>query len=148
MSLREYEEIINDKYTVKRNSGILEPGWIISHTSSFEPNVDGPSASKHSFKDKGTWRIFMINENSANHNVCGWRRLETIHPTRLDDDEEVIVAWRESILEILETLEAKRVAEQEYYAKLRCTLCGELDSVCGGNHGNEKRDWGKSKRHS
>ena len=108
VSLSEYQEIVNDKYIVKRTSGILEPGWIISHQSQSEPNIDGPSASKHSFKDKGAWRIFMVNGKSADDYVCGWRRLETIHPIRLDGDEEAINIWRKNFLEILESLEAKR----------------------------------------
>ena len=128
MSLRGYEEIANDTYTVKRSSGMLEPGWIISHQSSLEPNEDGPSASKRPTKDKvkqirgygdspvddtaddgPVWRVFMVNGKSAQDYVCGWRRLETIHPARLDGDEEAIKVWRQAFLEILEALEQKRL---------------------------------------
>ena len=31
-------------------------------------------------------------------------------------------------------------AEVEYYKNLECTFCGELDSVCGGDHADEMRD--------
>jgi hypothetical protein len=30
--------------------------------------------------------------------------------------------------------------EAEYYKNLKCTFCGELDSICGGDHGDEMRD--------
>jgi hypothetical protein len=132
VSLREYEEIANDTYIVKRSSGMLDPGWIISHQSGLEPNVEGPSASKRPTKDKAkvirgynepaidetadetpVWRIFMINGKNANDYVCGWRRLETIHPARLDGDEEAITAWRKKLVEILEALELKRLEAQK-----------------------------------
>ena len=32
-----------------------------------------------------------------------------------------------------------REAEVEYYKNLKCTFCGELDSVCGGDHSFEMR---------
>jgi len=32
--------------------------------------------------------------------------------------------------------------EAEYYANLKCTFCGELDSICGGDHSEEMRDLG------
>ena len=110
VSLRDYTIYTNDTYTVKRTSGILDEGWTIASESGFEPNVDGPSASKQFPKDAVFWRIFMDNGKPGDEYVCGWRRLETIHPTRLSGDEEAIKVWREAFEQILETLEAKRLA--------------------------------------
>jgi hypothetical protein len=128
VSLRAYEEIVNDTYTVMRSSGMLESGWTISHESGLEPNVEGPSASKRPTKDKPkviraygeppvddtdddgpVWRVFLDNGKPSHDYMCGWRRLVSIHPTRLDGDEEAIKVWREAFLEILEALELKRL---------------------------------------
>ena len=108
VSLVDYEEIANDKYTVKRTSGDLDEGWVISIESGLALNVSGPSATKHFPKDTGLWRIFMDNGKTAHEYMCGWRRIETIYPTRLSGDEEAIKTWRQSLLEILEALESKR----------------------------------------
>lgn len=29
--------------------------------------------------------------------------------------------------------------EKEYYDNLKCTFCGDLDSICGGDHSEEMR---------
>lgn len=111
VSLSQYEQIANDTYTVKRTSGELDRGWGLPHQSGLEPNVEGPSATKHCGKDeKQTWRIFMDNGKTIPEEyVGGWRRLETIYPTRFDGDEEAIRIWRRDVLELLEMLEAKRL---------------------------------------
>jgi hypothetical protein len=111
VSLRDYEEIANDKYTVRRTSGEMDPDWIIAHQSGCQLNVDGPSATKHCTKidEQPKWRIFMDNGKTTHEYMCGWRRVESIHPTRLDGDEEAIKVWRENLLVILEGLELKRL---------------------------------------
>ena len=110
VSLAQYEDIVNDTYTVKRTSEELDDGWKISHESGVVTNVKGPSATKHCTKDETRiWRIFMDNGKNSDDYVCGWRRLETIQPTRLNNDEEAIKMWRETLKEILEALEVKRL---------------------------------------
>ena len=37
--------------------------------------------------------------------------------------------------------------EREYFANLKCTFCGELDSVCGGDH-SEEMYWLSQPRYS
>ena len=113
VSLIDYEEIANDKYTVKRTSGVFEEGWKISIHSGCELNLEGPSATKHFPKDTGLWRIFMDNGKTADEYMCGWRRIETIYPTRLNGDEDAIKAWRQSLQEILDALEVKRVETED-----------------------------------
>lgn len=39
--------------------------------------------------------------------------------------------------------EALNAAEAEYYANLKCTFCGSLDSICGGDHSEEMRYLGQ-----
>ena len=109
VSLSDYTIYTNDTYTVKRTSGLLDAGWAIAIESGLEPTVDGPCATKQCAKDTGVWRIFMDNGKTADEYVCGWRRLETIWPTRLSNDEEAIKVWREAFVQILDTLEAKRL---------------------------------------
>ena len=114
VSLSDYKIYTNDTYTVTRTSGLLDAGWGIGTESSLEPTVDGPCATKQCAKDTGVWRIFMDNgKKSPDEYVCGWRRLETIWPTRLSGDEQAIKVWREAFVQILDTLEAKRLEAYE-----------------------------------
>jgi hypothetical protein len=41
---------------------------------------------------------------------------------------------------VLDATKKANEAEVEYYKNLECTFCGELDSVCGGDHGDEMRE--------
>jgi hypothetical protein len=109
VSLSRHLDIANDKYTVKRTSGLEDPDWKISCSSGLEPNVHGPSASKYPVKNQELWRIFMDNGKPSEEYMCGWRRIETIHPTRLDGDEEAIKLWRQTLIGILDTLEVERL---------------------------------------
>ena len=97
-----YKEIASDTYTVKRTSGMLDEGWKISEESASEPALEGPSAAKYKVKDTEVWRIFMDNGKTAHEYVCGWRRVETIQPTRLNGDEEAINLWRQELIKMLE----------------------------------------------
>jgi hypothetical protein len=105
-------EVIRETYTVQRTSGILDKGWHISYTCGIEPSVKGPSASKHGIKDPGVWRIHLNNSENGEGNpyACGWRRIETIHPTRLSGNEDAIKEWRELLINSLEVLEVRRLA--------------------------------------
>ena len=111
-SLSDLPDMINDSYTVERSAGGVDPNWVISVSSGLDRSIQGPSASKHSMKDSGIWRIFMDNgEKNPELYRCGWRRINTIAPTRLSGDLEAIGEWRSKTIERLELLELKRVAE-------------------------------------
>lgn len=108
VSLSAYPDLVDDTYTVKRTSGLYDDGWKISHQSDMEKYLVGPAATKHCSKDPdGTWRIFLDNKKSADEYVCGWRRLETIYPTRLAGEE--IQKWRDATLLKLECLDKQRL---------------------------------------
>jgi len=49
-------------------------------------------------------------QDDPNLHLCGWRYLDTTHPTRLSVHPELIEVWRSEALEALETLEVKRAA--------------------------------------
>ena len=90
------EELANDTYTVLRTSGIYDPGWRFG-IGKFAENhgVKGPSASVRARTKPGTWYVFMDNgQDDPNVYACGWRRLETVYPTRLEGDEDAIYKWR------------------------------------------------------
>jgi len=114
VSLKDYEEIVKDTYSVLRSDGEIDSDWEVSHESAYEISLSGPSATKH-YKypnAKSGWRIFL-NNGWPKHYCCGWRHIESIYPTRLDGDEEAIKVWRQELLEILDTLEAKRMEIHE-----------------------------------
>jgi len=94
-------------YTVLRSSGAKDEGWVISKPI---PGADAPRwVNQHAMKMDGVWRIFMHN-NQTNPNLfaCGWRRIDTIHPTQLMS-QDAIENWRKCLLGILEDLEANRL---------------------------------------
>ena len=107
VSLSAYDDLVDDTYTVKRTSGLFDDGWKISHQSASQPSLNGPSATKHCGKDDNKWRIFLDNNKSGEAYACGWRRIETIHPTRLYGGD--IEAWRESTIKRLDELEILRI---------------------------------------
>lgn len=112
--IAEIASLMNDTYTVVRTSGEQDAGWVIPAThhrcAAISPEWVGAHASLHAAKNPGTWRIHMHNghENPSIHS-CGWRRLETIAPTRLRGNEAAITAWREETKAILDAAEKKRV---------------------------------------
>ena len=114
--LTDYPEIANDSYTVERTSGEVDSGWRIPASSPVDNSVTAPAASIHASitaEMKGGWRIFMDNDaKDINLLRGGWRRVETIWPTRLHGDVEAIDKWRNETLIILEELEKKRLASQ------------------------------------
>lgn len=115
VSLEDSTLYIEPSYTVKRTSGEMESGWVIS-----KPKVMGtsfpPWINQHATKQnpEEQWRIFM-NNNSDNPNtyICGWRRLETIYPSNLEGDTEAIRVWRYDFLKHLEILEELRLNDQK-----------------------------------
>jgi len=113
--LRVPECLYEKEYTVIRTSGEVDKGWRIPPRWVDEDErgkflVEFPYASKHANTKPGEekkWRIFMCKEVAYIH---GWRRLETIYPTELTDNEEAIEEWRKSTAALLDELEATRVA--------------------------------------
>jgi hypothetical protein len=116
VSLADYPEIANDSYTVERTSGEVDSGWQIPAGSGVDMTVRFPAASIHALIAagmKGGWRIFMDNGAKRPEDIRGgWRRIDTIWPTRLHGDPEAIEKWRNDFLIILEELEKKRHSEQ------------------------------------
>ena len=110
VSLENMTELINDTYTVRRTSGQMENGWIIS------PPIMGNMPEwvvYYALKDNGSWRIFMHNnERNPNLHVSGWRHLDSIYPTHFADDQEIIDAWRSNTELILNDLEHKRLIKE------------------------------------
>lgn len=91
--------LLSETFTVLRTSGEMDPGWQIAFL-----------ASKHGQKEPGKWRILMENKTNPDplKHVSGWRRIETIEPTRFSGNQEAIDAWRFEIVTLLETLELER----------------------------------------
>jgi hypothetical protein len=114
VSLKDYEDIVKDTYSVLRSDGRMDSGWKVSHQSSREMWLRGPSATKHySYPGaKNGWRIFLDNGNDMYY-CCGWRHIESIYPTRLDGDDEAIKMWRQELLELLAFLETQRMEKIE-----------------------------------
>ena len=113
--LTDYPEIANDSYTVERTNGSVEPGWRIPETSAVDPSVKAPAASIHAVLThgmKGGWRIFLDNGRVNTTEILGgWRRLDSIWPTRLNGNAEAIQVWRDETTLILDELEKKREAQ-------------------------------------
>jgi hypothetical protein len=63
------------------------------------------------------WRIFMWKEEAGgvaydNRSfLYAWRRVETIYPTELADNEEAIEEWQKKTVALLDELETARIAE-------------------------------------
>lgn len=52
---------------------------------------------------------------------------------------EATAAYAASEQRVLDATKKLNEAEAEYYANLKCTFCGGLDSICGGDHSEEMR---------
>ena len=68
----------------------------------------------------------------------GWRRVSTVYPTDLDGDQEAIEEWRKKTIELLEQLEAARVAAggktpQEHLQEASINASRELHQVAQQN---------------
>jgi len=109
VSLAPFPNLTSHKYIVKRTSGEKENGWIIA-----KPPVGAGYPSwldRHAVKDENNgWRIFMHNnESDPNLFLCGWRRLDSIEPSILDSDLVTIDEWRQTLLNLLDRLNADRL---------------------------------------
>jgi hypothetical protein len=110
VSLEGFQAYLDDTYTVVRTSGGKDTGWQINREQHIcmanVPRWLRAHASNKAAKDTGKWRLFMHNlEETPNLHSCGWRRIETIEPTRLSGNEGAIRQWREELIKILETLD-------------------------------------------
>jgi hypothetical protein len=110
VSLEGYYTYLDDTYTVVRTSGEKDAGWRINREEhaciAGVPLWLRSHASNKADKNTGTWRIFMRNsEENPNLHSCGWRRVETIEPTRLSGNEQAIQQWREQLIKVLDTLD-------------------------------------------
>ena len=97
-------------YTVKRTSGVIEDGWILTYREGTPWWHDHIAFFD---TDKKVWRIYMNNSEPnicSPYAMCGWRHLNTIHPTCYKDDEEKIEWWRITVLEQLEALDRERIS--------------------------------------
>lgn len=122
------ESLYEKEYTVIRTSGEVDHGWRIplrwtDDTGKFA--MEYPSASKHAQTEtkpgymcgEKNWRIFMWKEEAGgvaydNRSfLYAWRRVETIYPTELADNEEAIEEWQKKTVALLDELEAARIAE-------------------------------------
>jgi hypothetical protein len=109
VSLDGMEEITNLEYTVMRGSGIYEEGWLMSKPKCIIEN--NRWIDRHAWRDvkKNEWRIFLHNnETDPNLFKCGWRRIDTIRPKHLTDEEE-IKRWREALVDTLNKLYTAKV---------------------------------------
>jgi hypothetical protein len=71
-----------------------------------------------------------------NSDVLGPRYWELY--TKFREAEAAYTAAREAV--DLAEKALNDAEEAEYYKNLKCTFCGDLDSVCGGDHGDEMRE--------
>jgi hypothetical protein len=55
---------------------------------------------------------------------------------KLRKANEAYAASEQAVIEATKKLSE---AEAEYYKNLKCTFCGDLDSICGGDHSFEMR---------
>ena len=98
-------------YTIQRTSGAMEDGWVISKPKVFGTSFH-PWINQHATKQtpEKQWKVFMHN-NSDNPNtfLCGWRTIEKIQPSNIENDPEVIRTWRYEFLKHLEDLEEARL---------------------------------------
>lgn len=98
-------------YTIQRTSGDMEGGWVISKPKVFGTSFP-PWINHHATKNtpNNEWKVFMHNnsEDPATF-LCGWRSIEKIQPSNIENDPEVIRTWRYEFLKHLEALEDLRL---------------------------------------
>lgn len=106
VSLSHLPDVVNRSYNVIRTSGERERGWVISKSSNWYGLKVPAWVYQHALKSPQGWRIFMHNNGTdINTFQCGWRRLDTIAPTDLNNDEAAITKWRLSMSQVLDELE-------------------------------------------
>jgi hypothetical protein len=58
---------------------------------------------------------------------------------------EALAAYEAAEQAVVDATKKANEADEEYYKNLKCTFCGELDSICGGDHSEEMRDLGQKR---
>ena len=107
VSIENLPEFSEEAYTVKRSSGTLEGGWILSWSATHGAEWMNRCAFFDVKEDK--WRIYTQNNKEKPEEwLYGWRDLEKVFPTSLEGKEEEIIAWREKVYLQLEMLESER----------------------------------------
>jgi hypothetical protein len=109
ISLKEESSLLEDSYTVIRTSGESETGWTLSaepHECAQTCNCTWNYAGHANLGEQG-WRVFLANGPGDNHG-CGWRRLGTFWPSRLEGDQTAIDAWTAELKTTLERLATER----------------------------------------
>jgi hypothetical protein len=110
VNIENIPEFNEELYTVKRTSGILEGGWILSWARAH--GVEWMKKSAYFDTTLNKWRIYTQNgKENPNEWLYGWRDLENIFPTSLEGKKEEIDAWRAKVYVQLEALENKREDE-------------------------------------
>jgi len=98
-------------YTVVRTDGTVEDGWSVSgdshRCSAFIPTI---AAAAGRISSTESWRVLMTNgkpdEDSAH--ACGWRRVETVWPTRITNEAER-ADWRAKFIICLKENDHQRM---------------------------------------
>lgn len=105
--LHDEAPLLAEAYTAVRTSGAKEAGFKLDP----EPHAciaasgHGFRPSAHAVLDNTGWRVHLHNATEdADKHVCGWRRLGTFWPTRLDGNPTAIDEWTESLKKKLEEL--------------------------------------------
>jgi hypothetical protein len=114
ISLEGQDTILNDSYTVTRTGGEKEAGWIITNKPheccDYTAEWIDKRAGKSDKKDPLIWRIFMESvKEDPNIHACGWRRVETFYPTRLEGSPDEILKWREELIRTLDEIQTPLV---------------------------------------
>jgi len=129
VSLTDINHYTKESYTVKRTCGSLENDWIISNC---HRNKDGEKsecphnivnsawANGHACKVDQVWKVFMsspVNIENISDHACGWRRLGTFFPTRLQNNTQEINSWQDSLKSYLDNLDMIRVSKIDISAQ-------------------------------
>ena len=104
--------------TVRRTNGDIEAGWKASMNYSVCNCIDETECRKgHARKVEGEWRILLT---LSTERISGWRRLSTVYPTGLTDEEAAI--WRSKFAAAMDPVWAssQQVLEQYIQGKA-CT---------------------------
>ena len=118
LDLEKFAAEYAEEFVVVRTSGVVEKGWrMTSVTHVCQNNRDSRWAANHSFM-KGVWSVHMASghncplecsaceretdEKLCGSHCCGFRRIGTFWPVRLDDDEEGKKVWSAALVEKLE----------------------------------------------
>jgi hypothetical protein len=117
VNIENLPEFSEQVYMVKRTSGTLESGWILSWSAAH--GVEWMNKCAYFNLKENKWRIYTQNgKENPNEWLYAWRDLEKIFPASLEGKEEEIAKWRQKVYDVLEGL------EEERYQELKKNLSG------------------------